>query len=85
MITLRESPAPFGPRRIRPCTFVASTISSRWAKSARARPTISSLVPSEYTLAVSKKLIPASIACSMNGRLASSSSVHAWVPRSGIP
>jgi hypothetical protein len=47
MIALRERPAPFGPSCIRPCTLVASTISSRRAKSRSARPTISSLVPSE--------------------------------------
>ena len=35
--------------------------------SASARPVISSLVPSEYTLAVSKKLMPASIAWRKNG------------------
>ena len=66
-------------------TLVASTISSRLAKSARARPTISSLVPSRYTLAVSKKLMPASTARWMNGRLVASSSVQAWPPRSGMP
>ena len=43
-----------------------------------ARPTISSLLPAEYTFAVSKKLIPASTACRISGRLASSSSVHGW-------
>jgi hypothetical protein len=47
MIALRDSPAPFGPGRIRPCTFVAMTTSSRLVISARARPTISSLEPSE--------------------------------------
>ena len=61
---------------MRPRTLVAITSSSRRPSSARARPVISSLVPSEYTFAVSKKLIPASIAWRKNGRLASSSSDH---------
>ena len=39
MMCPRERPAPFGPGRIRPCAFVAMTISSRVAKSASARPT----------------------------------------------
>jgi hypothetical protein len=42
-----ESPAPFGPGRIRPYTLVATTTSSRRAKSRIARPRISSLLPSE--------------------------------------
>ena len=46
---------------------------------------ISSLVPSEYTFAVSKKLIPASMAWRKNERLASSSSDQGCVPRSGTP
>src|SRR5918993_6092098 len=80
MIDLRDSPAALRPPRIGPCTLVAMTTSSRLAKSARARPTIASLVPSEYTFAVSKKLIPASSASWMNPRLVSSASVHAWLP-----
>src|SRR5258708_2923539 len=40
-------------------TLVAITISSRRAKSRIARPRISSLLPSEYRFAVSKKLIKA--------------------------
>jgi hypothetical protein len=68
-----------------PCTFVATTISSRSTYSARARPMISSLDPAEYTLAVSKKLMPASTAWRMNGRLSSSGKVHAWAPRAGSP
>jgi len=43
----RDSPWPCGPAYIRPLTFVAMTISSRRAKSLKARPTNSSLVPSE--------------------------------------
>ena len=84
-IALRDRPAPLAPLRIRPWTLVATTISSRSAKSLSARPTISSLVPSEYTFAVSKKLMPASSACWMNGRLVSSSSDQAWLPRSDTP
>jgi hypothetical protein len=65
---------------MRPFSLVATTISSRWAYSRNARPVISSLEPAEYTFAVSKKLIPASIARRKNGRAASSSSDQAWVP-----
>nr|WP_276113427.1 hypothetical protein [Desertimonas flava] len=61
------------------------TISSRSAKSSRARPTISSLLPAEYTFAVSKKLIPASRAARMCDRLVSSSSDHGWAPRPDSP
>ena len=65
--------------------MVASTISSRFAMSASARPTYSSLVPSEYTFAVSKKLMPASSACWMNVRDVASSSDQACVPWSDAP
>ncbi len=82
---LPRKAAPFGPGRIGMNTFVATTTSSRLAKSLRARPTISSLVPSEYILAVSKKLIPSSTALLINGRLSSSGIVQLWVPRSGVP
>ena len=47
IIAFLDSPAPFGPGLIRPWTFVATTTSSRRAKSANALPTISSLLPSE--------------------------------------
>ena len=80
MIALRDRPTAFGPLRIGPLTLVASTISSRFAMSASARPMNSSLVPIEYTFAVSKKLMPASSACWMNGRDVSSSSDQACVP-----
>jgi hypothetical protein len=70
---------------MRPLTLVAITTSSRRPNSAIARPTISSLVPAEYTLAVSKKLMPASSAWRMNGRAWSSGSVQRWLPRSGVP
>ena len=60
MIALRERPRPLGSGRIGLKTLVASTTSSRLAKSRSARPTTSSLAPSEYMLAVSKKLMPAS-------------------------
>ena len=58
MIALRDKPLPFGPGRIGWRTLVAITISSRSAKSFSARPRISSLEPSEYMFAVSKKLMP---------------------------
>jgi hypothetical protein len=49
----------------------------RVKKLASARPRISSLLPSEYRFAVSKKLIPASSAFLMNGRLSSSGRLQA--------
>jgi hypothetical protein len=49
---------------------------ARSAKSRRARPTISSLDPCEYIFAVSKKLMPASTACRISGRLSASVSDH---------
>jgi hypothetical protein len=73
---LRESPPPFGPGRIVQKTFVARTTSSRRAKSRSARPVISSLAPNEYTLAVSKKLMPSSRARLKKGRASSSLSAH---------
>src|ERR1035437_9221457 len=48
-----------------PWTFVARTIRWRRPLRFRASPVISSLTPRAYTLAVSRKLIPASIAASM--------------------
>ena len=47
-ICLRLSPRQLGPSLILLCTFVATTISSRIAKSFNARPVISSLTPNEY-------------------------------------
>ena len=47
MMATRDRPCPFGPGRIRAQTFVAITTSSRFAYAFSARPTISSLVPSE--------------------------------------
>jgi hypothetical protein len=68
------------------CTFVAMTRSSRELVSAfSARPVISSLVPSEYTFAVSKKLIPASRAWAKNGLLEASSRVQACRLRLASP
>src|SRR6476661_5319287 len=84
-MALRDRPRPLGPCRIAPCTFVAMTVSSRRVKSARARPMISSLEPLEYTLAVSKKLMPASTAWRISGRLWSSGSVQGCGPRPGSP
>jgi hypothetical protein len=43
---------------------------------ASSRPVISSLTPSEYTSAVSKKVMPASAARRTNGSAAVSSSAH---------
>jgi hypothetical protein len=55
------------------------------AKSLSACPVISSLRPDEYTLAVSKKLIPASSACRTMSRQAASSSVHGRPRSPGSP
>ena len=85
MMALRDRPIEFGPLRFEWKTLVATTTSSRLAKSRRARPVISSLVPSEYVFAVSKKLKPSSSARRMKGRPCSSSSVQGWAPLSGTP
>src|ERR1041385_3979414 len=73
---LRERPPIFGPEVIGKKTLVAMTSSSRFPNSRSARPVTSSLAPSEYMSAVSKKLMPASIARWKNGRAASSSRIH---------
>ena len=75
-MVLRDRPAALGPSRIGANSLVAMTTASRRAKSFSARPTISSLPPFEYMLAVSKKLMPASSACRISARLASSSIAH---------
>ena len=49
-----------GSSRIMLCTLVAITTDSRRALALRNRPTTASLSPPEYTLAVSKKLMPKS-------------------------
>jgi hypothetical protein len=85
MIALRDNPFPLGPGRIGWRTLVAITTSSRSAKSRRAFPRISSLEPSEYMFAVSNKLMPASSACLISGRLSSSPSDHTGCPRPGSP
>ncbi|SKV55963.1 Uncharacterised protein [Mycobacteroides abscessus subsp. abscessus] len=85
MIAFRDSPRPFGPERMGCRSLVAITTASRSANWRSARPRISSLDPLEYMFAVSKKLIPASRACWINGRLADSSSDHTGWPRSGSP
>ena len=72
-ICLRESPSMFGPSPMRAKTLVASTTCSILAYSRRALPVISSLAPNEYTSAVSKKLIPASMALRKKGMAACSS------------
>jgi ribosomal protein S20 len=71
-----------GPGPIGKLTFVASTTSSMFASSRSARPVTSSLTPSEYMSAVSKKLIPASTAARKKGRAAASSSTHGRHPGS---
>src|ERR1044072_1432951 len=73
---LRESPPIFGPEVIGKKTLVAITSSSRFPNSRSARPVTASLAPNEYMSAVSKKLIPASMARLKNGRAASSSRIH---------
>ena len=57
-------------------TLVAITISSRFAYSLSSRPVTTSLSPSEYMSAVSKKLMPASSARRKNGAAADSSSTQ---------
>ncbi len=66
----------FWPLPISPWTLVASTTSSIRAYFLSARPVISSLTPTEYTSAVSKKLMPASTARLKNGCASSSSSTQ---------
>ena len=85
MIAFRDNPIAFGPFRVAAASLVAMTTLSRLVKSFNALPTISSLPPFEYTLAVPKKLIPASIASRINDRLASSSSDQAGWPRKESP
>ena len=72
----RERPRTLGPGPIGKKTFVARTTSCRFAKSFSARPRTSSLAPSEYMSAVSRKLTPSSSARRMKGRLVCSSSTH---------
>src|SRR5918995_1155247 len=50
---------------IAPCTLVASTMASRLPLRSSAFPTATSLAPVVYTFAVSRKLIPSSMARSM--------------------
>ena len=72
MIALRDNPMALGPLCVAGATLVAMTTLSRLVNSFSALPTISSLPPFEYMLAVSKKLSPASIAWRISERLASS-------------
>ena len=76
MMFLRDNPAPLGfPALISKFTFVATTISSRLSPNSRINlPVIVSLLPSWYTFAVSKKLMPNSIALRKIG-FASSNSI----------
>jgi len=64
-------------------TFVPITSSSRLPYSRSHRPVTSSLTPTEYMSAVSKKLIPASMARLKNGADASASCTHGR--HSGVP
>ncbi len=75
-MALRDSPMPFALAFIRPLTLVAMTTSSRGTIESSAGPVISSDVPSEYTLAVSKKLMPASSAWRKYGSAPSRSIDH---------
>ncbi len=80
---LRERPRWFGSGPIGLKTLVAITTRSRpGPNSLSARPSTSSLRPSEYMSAVSKKLMPSSSACRMNGSDASSSSTQSRQPGS---
>jgi hypothetical protein len=73
---LRERPRPFGPGVIGVNTLVATTSSSRESSGGRSRPTTTSLCPSEYPSAVSKKVMPASTAARTIGAARASSSTH---------
>ena len=70
---LRDKPAMFGADDMGLKTLVATTHSFSRANSLSARPVTSSLAPSEYMSAVSKKLMPLSTARRKNGREAASS------------
>src|SRR5437868_5666126 len=76
MMCLRDRPRSFGDEPEGKKTLVAMTTSSRRASSRSARPVTSSLAPFEYMSAVSKKLIPPSMARTKKGRAASSSRTH---------
>src|SRR6185436_5933511 len=69
LMCLRDCPRWFGSSPIWLCTLVAMTTRSRLTPSFfRQLPSTTSLCPSEYTSAVSKKLMPRSSACLMKGR-----------------
>ena len=73
---LRPSPRLLGRSPMGLNTFVAMTISSSFAYSRSALPVISSLRPSEYMSAVSKKVMPASTARLKKGSDAFASSTQ---------
>ena len=80
MIACEKARADSGRRLLDNKALVAMTTLSRAGpKSFKARPSTSSLAPNEYMSAVSKKLIPASIACS-NQRPAGLFVQHPWPP-----
>ena len=76
MTCLRDRPRSLGASLIGLNTLVAITTSSRRAISFSARPVTSSLAPSEYMSAVSKKSIPSSSARLKKGRLSSGPFTH---------
>ena len=79
----RDRPAEFGPRDSGIRTFVAITHSSRLPISRTSLPVTCSETPREYTSAVSKKLMPASMARTKKGRAAASSSTQGR--QAGLP
>src|SRR5438094_2145140 len=79
-----ERPSLFGPSPVLSLTFVARTTSSLW--SFRSSPTISSDLPVEYTLAVSKKFTPRSRARFTIGLALSISIIHSSeLPKDIVP
>ena len=73
---LRDSPRMLGRSFMGKFTFVAMTSSSSRANFFSARPTTSSLTPREYMSAVSKKLMPASMARRKKGLDSFSPRIH---------
>src|SRR6266487_2739080 len=79
-----ERPSVFGASPVLSLTFVAITTSSLW--SFRSSPTISSDLPAEYTLAVSKKFTPRSRARFTIGLALSISIIHSSeLPKDIVP
>jgi hypothetical protein len=79
----RDRPPSLGALPIRMKTLVASTYSSRRAKTERsAAPVASSLTPTEYMSAVSKKVMPPSAAAATNSSARSPGSTQSRQPGS---